>query len=103
MRLFPWVSRRAYDAVCDERDRQRTLNEKLVAELVALARVRNGLPERARPQRRPAEPLPENIRDLINRWESPTSRREMTRQVLMLRRGGKPWETIEEILLRSIS
>lgn len=99
---WPWVSSRAYGQVCSERDRQLEINATLLAELVSIARVRVGLREKRSKERPPTEPMPEEIRNIINRWESEPSRRQMRQQVAILRRSGKSWDQIEAALLSSL-
>ena len=103
MNFLPWVSRRAFDEVCGERDLLRNEKVQLIAELVGLTRVRHGLREKRKEERPPPEPVPEEIRALINRWESASSRRQMMLQVNTLRKRGRDWPEIEKILTASIS
>lgn len=87
---WPWVSRLAYEAVADERDRLRAVVDRLTDDLVRLARKEHALPER-RPEQRPAnrpKPLPTELRNLISGFGSPVVQAQMEHEVRNAIRGG---------------
>ena len=69
---WPWVSRRAYLAVVDERDGLRARVTALTDDIVRLARVEHGLPERKPDQKRPpAFIMPATIKNLLTGFGTP--------------------------------
>ena len=90
---WPWVSRRAYDAVLDERDRLRIKVDGLTDDLVRLARVEHGLPEKkpAPRQSRSLPPLPENLRNLLSGFSNPIIAQQYEHEIrVQLRNGVNP-------------
>ena len=90
---WPWVSRRALDAVADERDRLRVRVDHLSDELVQLARHSHGLSAR-KPEpraRREIKPLPTELRNLISGFANPIVQQQMEHEIRnRLRAGAKP-------------
>lgn len=63
------MSRSAFDLVVEERDRLRAQNDDLMDHLRRRDRAEAGL--RETPVQKPGrEPIPEEVMDQINRWES---------------------------------
>jgi hypothetical protein len=90
---WPWVSRRAYLAVVDERDRLRDRVDALTDNIVGLARVEHRLPERRPEQRTKREPtpLPTELRNLISGFRSPLIQAQMEHEIRnQLRAGANP-------------
>ena len=73
---WPYVSRRAYDLLVDERDRLRGRNDELTDHLVRLARTSNGLRELKVEMSKP-DPMPEEIQNMIMRWGSGATRTDI--------------------------
>ena len=78
---WPLVSRRAYDAVLDERDRLRKVNDDLTDHLTRLVRTSNGLTERKIEPKAP-DPMPREVQAAILKWPGNT-RTEI---------GGRAWK-----------
>jgi len=55
---WPWVSRRAFDMVTDERDRLRAQNESLIDALTRMQRFQMGMTEKPKENGRKMEPMP---------------------------------------------
>lgn len=104
MRILPWVSRRAFDVVVDERDRLRERVDGLIGELVRLARKESGLPERAPDQRAPRKPtpLPTELRNLISGFSDPTIQAQLEHEARNALRTGTPEAEIVGQLRRSL-
>ena len=101
---WPWVSRRAFDMVCDERDRLREQNDGLIATYKQMQRIRAGLPAVERQVQKPAAPeaIPGNIRDLIAGFGSKAVRDQLSQQVREMRRAGTPFKEIHRILQENL-
>lgn len=65
---WPWVSRRAYDVVIDERDRLREQNDALLDHIRRVDRIEHGVPELPRQPRPAFEPMPQELLHYINSY-----------------------------------
>lgn len=66
-----------------------------------IERTRAGLseaPRKKRPSTPKEEPLPENVRSLIEPWGSPSVRRQLEEDCRALRKRGVPWKEIRRML-----
>lgn len=98
---WPWVSRRAYDAVLEERDRllqgQRDLREDLTTlrdHLMRVDRREHGMTETPRESKPDPGPIPKEIDEQIMGYLSSSTRNQMRRECRRLAREGKTWEQI---------
>lgn len=98
---WPWVSRLAYEAVKDERDRLRAVNDRLTEQWVGITRVKAGLREKPKAARVPEE-VPPEVREYVERWDGEPVKRALYRQISHLRSSGKPWPEILTALANSI-
>jgi hypothetical protein len=96
---WPWVSRRAYDAVVDQKDVLLDQNSKLIEHLSRKSRFEAGMSETPRPPPKMREPMPEVLRDNIA-GGSDSSMRRMRRTELERRYSrGESWDAIVDDVL----
>lgn len=91
---WPWVSRRAYDLLENERDRLREQNDQLFEHLQRIDRVEHKLPETPRAPRRELEPMPKPVRDHIDSFADRKIQAEMRKECLHRHANGEAWEKI---------
>src|SRR3972149_5875385 len=82
---WPYVSRRAYDLLVDERDRLRARNDELTDHLVRLARTTNGLRELKVEQSKP-DPMPQEVQDMVMAWGSGATRSDVLGRIWKMHR-----------------
>lgn len=97
MDIWPWVSRRAFRLLLDERDRLRSQNDELVEQLTRLARVTNGLTELPARAHEP-DPMPEEVRRIANRFQNPMIRQRVLALARELRRDGLEWDEVPSVI-----
>jgi len=96
---WPWVSRLAFDAVVDERDRLREKNDQLIEHITRIARTEHGLTEVPRPPRPSHEPMPDKVKAYIDQWEGDRFRQELSRSAYRMHiKEGRSWAEIEQQL-----
>jgi hypothetical protein len=98
---WPWVSRRAYDEVCRQRDRMEAREAEIVDQLVRMSRVSQGMTE-IKPTIKPPDPMPDALTRLIGGFSSSGVQAQMTEQCLKQRRLGETWENIERFIRDSL-
>src|SRR3972149_6651908 len=82
---WPYVSRRAYDLLVDERDRLRARNDEVTDHLVRLARTTNGLRELKVEQSKP-DPMPQAVQDMVMAWGSGATRSDVLGRIWKMHR-----------------
>lgn len=89
---WPWVSRRAYDLAL----RQLADKDMQIAQLLRMHRGAAGLPEVPveRKEKPTAEPIPTEIRQVIDGFESDEFRAALYQEVRAAREQNVPWEQI---------
>ena len=96
---WPWVSRRAYDAVVDQKDALLDQNSKLIDHLSRKSRFEAGMSETPRPPPKVREPMPEVLRENIA-GGADSSMRRMRRTELERRYSrGESWDVIVDDVL----
>ena len=96
---WPWVSRRAYDAVVDQKDALLNQNSKLIDHLSRKSRFEAGMSETPRPPSKAREPMPEVLRENIA-GGADSSMRRMRRTELERRYSrGESWAAIIDDVL----
>jgi hypothetical protein len=96
---WPWVSRRAYDAVVDQKDALLDQNSKLIDHLSRKSRFEAGMSETPRPPPKVREPMPEVLRENIA-GGADSSMRRMRRTELERRYSrGESWDAIIDDVL----
>jgi hypothetical protein len=98
---WPWVSRRAYDEVCRQRDRLERECDTLIDQMVRIKRVSEGMTELT-PQKRKPDPVPETVTNLITGFQSGAVQAQMLEQCMRQRQLGVPWSEIERFLRDSL-
>ena len=97
--IWPWVSRRAYDAVIDQKDALLDQNSKLIDHLSRKSRFEAGMSETPRPPPKTREPMPEVLRENIA-GGADSSMRRMRRTELERRYSrGESWDAIIDDVL----
>ena len=93
---WPWVSRRAYELLLEEREFLRGQIEALTR----ISRASHGLPEEPRKPKtkRPTDPVPVEILELIAGFGSGPVQSMIRGQVETMREAGTPYGEIEKIL-----
>jgi hypothetical protein len=100
---WPWVSRRAFDMVVEERDRLRVMNDQLMDHVKRINRVEHGLGELPRAKREPIETMPKQLRDYIDGFASAPLRVELRDLAFQRRIDGESWEEIIATLMQGES
>ena len=115
---WPWIGRLAYDALCADRDRLLATTvpmatftvlcaerdhlrgevNRLVDHLTRLERWERGMPETVRPDRKPIEPMPNDIAEYVNGFGKQI-RTQMTRDYYRARARGETVENIRAVML----
>ncbi len=96
---WPWVSRRAYDTVIDQKDALLDQNSKLIEHLSRKSRFEAGMSETPRPPPKVREPMPEALRENIA-GGADSSMRRMRRTELERRYSrGESWDVIVDDVL----
>jgi hypothetical protein len=99
---WPWVSRRAYDAVIDQKDVLLDQNSKLIEHLSRKSRFEAGMSETPRAPVKVREPMPEVLRDNIA-GGADSSMRRMRRTELERRYSrGESWDVIVDDVLGAL-
>lgn len=105
---WPWVSRRAFDALVDQLDEQRQRSIGLAAQvdlvvhqnaglldhIMRMQRREAGLPEAPRQQKPDIGPIPRPLLDHINSFAAKSVRKLQRDQAIQRRKNGEPWEVI---------
>lgn len=97
---WPWVSRRAYDDVVDERNQLRARVADLTSQIVGMSRRDRGMSEiqpkaRAKPE---PEEIPADIEEIIQRWGAPATQMTFRARARQLHRQMKGWKGVREKL-----
>lgn len=92
--IWPLVSGRALAIVTDERDRLRAQVDRLLDHLTRMDRVEHGLHELAQQPAKPREPMPEELRALIDAFGSHQNRQQLKDAAFRLHAKGQSWESI---------
>jgi len=98
---WPWVSRRAYDEVCGQRDRLEAKQNELIDQIARMARADRGMPE-LKVERKPPDPIPDGVMSILNRFQSSSTRSHLLQQCRQQRQLGQSWSAIEEHLARGL-
>jgi len=96
---WPWVSRRAYDVLVDERDRLRTQNDMLLDHVKRIDRTEHGLGELPRPQRPVVDPMPTELRKHIEGFADPRVRKTIRDQCYRRHASGVKWSVITKYVM----
>ncbi len=99
---WPWVSRRAYDVLIDERDRLRVQNAELLEHVQRMDRVEHGVAETPRKPREDFGRPPKLLDDYINGFASPALRKEMHDRKWRMRAKGTAWEAIQAMIMEDV-
>ena len=99
---WPWVSRRAYDVLLDERDRLRAVNDQLTEHLTRMHRVEHGVAETPRAPKAKVEEMPKSLDDYFNGLGNPSMAKQLRREATSLHRAGEPWTSIQGRILVGI-
>jgi hypothetical protein len=106
---WPWVSRLAFDAVREERDRLAREREQLLDQVGRLAdhrlrmdRVDRGLGEHPRPPKPEPEPMPEEVEALIQRWDNGTIRDQLRMDAEAMYRKVGSWDRVADHMREAI-
>jgi hypothetical protein len=92
---WPWVSRRAYDTVVEERNYLRDQMAWLLMHVQRMDRVEHGVPEAPRMPRPVLEPIPRSLLSFIDEFNSPSIRKEIRDRCFQRHARGEPWSVIE--------
>jgi predicted transglutaminase-like cysteine proteinase len=100
---WPWVSRLAFDAVCNERDYLRAELSKQREHAVRLERAATGLSELQPQKRKTLERMPEDVAKLINMMgdENIRATEEAKAYNLALKKGS--WEPVRQKLEEALA
>lgn len=105
---WPWVSRRAYDLLADERDRAlqmcdaiRMSHERLTEHMKRIDRVEHGLSEQPRTPKAVPDPMPDELKKYIDGYDNSSVRAELRREATNRYRGGTPWDVIRREIMQS--
>ncbi len=99
---WPWISRRAYDIVLDERDRLRAVNDQLTEHLVRMHRVEHGVAYTPRPPRAPVEEMPKSLVDYFAGLGGTPTAKHLEREVKNRHRAGESWASIQSKILEEV-
>ena len=98
---WPLISRRAYDILLRDKERLEAQNDKLMDNLTRQRRYEAGMAETPRPERKPAEPMPDELRQYIGGWPSKTRKLQMNSAYRRYRSGqGESWPDIMADMMR---
>jgi len=92
---WPWVSRRAYDLVVEERDYLRQQVERLQEHHQRIDRIEHGVAEVPRRERPPMQPIPKSFLDKLNAWASPAICKANRDAAFRRHAQGVSWDVIE--------
>lgn len=97
---LPWVSRDAHRTLERENEHLRSVNATLIDQLTRVRRAEAGLPEAAT-EKKPVDPMPEDVEEAIALYESPVIRRELTTEAWRLyERHGRDWDAVRNVFDR---
>lgn len=101
------VSGRAYDErgerIAELQEDKRELQAQvasLLDHIVRLERASQGLPENAPHTRKPLEPMPAEVKEMIDAWDNEDVRQDLSRRAHNLARR-KGWDAAKELLERA--
>ena len=101
---WPWISRRAFDMVVEERDRLRVVNDQLTGHLVRMHRVEHGVAETPRPPKAKSrvEEMPRSLVDYFNGLGNASMAKQLSSQAKSLYRAGESWASIQSGILEKV-
>lgn len=91
---WPWISRRAFDLVCEERDRLRVQVDSLLDHTKRMDRNEHGLHEIPREQKPPLDPAPPELSEYIKGFAFKGFRQRMWKNAISRRARGESWAEI---------
>ncbi|KKK96106.1 hypothetical protein LCGC14_2666110 [marine sediment metagenome] len=97
---WPWVSRRAYDLLLHNVERLETQNDKLIEAATRQRRFEAGMTETPRPERKPLEPMPHELRQHIKGWGGSGTQRMQHSQAYRRHHQGESWVEIMADMMR---
>ncbi len=100
---WPWISRRAYDVVIDERDRLRAVNDQLMEHLTRMHRVEHGVAETPRAPKAKAEEMPKSLVDYFDGLGNASMAKQLKRETENLHKGGESWNSIGSRILEGVN
>lgn len=92
---WPWVARGTLEAVEAERDRLVEMVDRLMGHRVALERKDAGLRDASRV---PDDPMPRDVVELIEQWDSGATREKLMQEAWTLYRKGRDWGAVRAAL-----
>ena len=97
---WPYVSRRAYDLLVAENARLIAQNDKLIDSQDRLRRFEAGMSEAPRAERKPPEPMPEDLITFFNEaWGTSNTRRLQRNQAYLRNNRGESWKSIKDDIM----
>lgn len=98
---WPFISRRAYDLLVEQRnlalqecDRLRQMHVKLTDHITRIDRIEHGVSEQPRPPKKELEEMPDKLKRYIDGYGNSSQRGELRRLAKKRYREGTPWDTI---------
>jgi len=97
---WPWISRRAFDIVVEQRDNLAEQYEKLLDHITRMDRNEHGLTETPREPKKTLDAMPRVLVTYLQGFSSAPLRKQMETEMWAKRRTGVSWEQIQTHILK---